>query len=278
MSTTATPPPDLDSFTDTGLLHEIAGHRCVAGLSTDPATGRTDCLIEYLPPAVLTDPALLNSLIHQAMSGAEHPQWRDLVVRVPGAHPAPAPLTRDLSYLVLTPGAADGAALPPGIRIRPPAGPAEDALVNGWLRQAIAFGNRQREVTMSEEDVRATADACLSAPGRHSLLAVADGHGPIAHATLLTEAADPLHGDRYIDLVDILVADGHDRRSLTDALVAHAARHAAALGLPLIGNVVHARTPDADGTHVVDALTARGWRLRDTYWRCPLDAIATEPR
>ncbi|MEV4443605.1 hypothetical protein AB0K09_32355, partial [Streptomyces sp. NPDC049577] len=262
----------------------VDGHRCVAGTSTDPTDGRVDCLVEYAPQAVLGDREPLARLIHRVMAAEPRHAWRDLVVRTPATVVPPAPLTRDLTYLVLGPGAGvPGPQLPPGLRIGPASGPDDDARVRAWLRRAVVAGNGQRAIAPDDAAIEETVELCVSAPDRLSLLVRADGPAgpePVAHATLLTGARDELHGTPFIDLVDILVADGHDTRLLTAALVAACARHATAAGLPLVGNVVHGRQPDGTdpGTRVVDSLAARGWQPRDTYWRCALEPDLWEPR
>ncbi|MEV6823586.1 hypothetical protein [Amycolatopsis sp. NPDC051102] len=275
MSAPVTMAPDWDSFAGSGLLHEVGGHRCVAGASTDP-DGHVDCLVEHAPEPVVTDPAALRLLAGTVL--AEHPgdRWRDLVVRVPGpVVPAP-PLARDLSHLRCT-GAFDATVRPPdGVRIAPSAGAGDEAHVRDWLRRAVVTGNGERELPQEDEVVDRIVDGYLTAPDRVSLVAsvtTAQGRLPIAHATMLTAAVDDLIGTSFVDLVDILVEAGHDARALIGALSAACARHARALGRPLVGNVVHSRSDAANGERVVASLVRRGWELTDTYWRCSLEGL-----
>lgn len=268
--------PDLESFAGTGLLWEVAGHPCIAGTSTDPADGRVDCLVEYAPEPLLTDPSALALLVHEVMAGQPRPRWRNLVVRSRGEVTLPAPMVRDLTHLVLDRAAGPGPLLPPGISIAPSAGPGADARVGDWLRRAVADGNSQRGLPDGGALVDETVDSYLAAPDRVSLIASLDTPGgprPIAHATLLTGAVDEVYGTPFVDLVDILVDEDQDVPLLTRALVAASARHAADVGLPLVGNVVHGLDAEGavQGERVVASLIRKGWQLLDTYWRCPLD-------
>lgn len=275
MSAPATTAPDWDSFTGSGLLHEVHGHRCMAGASTDTG-GRVDCLVEYAPEPVVTDPAALRRLAGTVLAEHACDRWRDLVVRVPGAGVPAAPLARDLSHLRCT-DAFDATIRPPdGVRIAPSAGAGDEAHVRSWLRRAVVTGNGERELRQDEEVVDRIVEGYLTAPDRVSLVASVTTEGgrlPIAHATLLTAAVDDLTGTSFVDLVDILVADGYDARALIGALSAACARHARAVGRPLVGNVVHSRADAANGERVVASLIRRGWELTGTYWRCSLEDL-----
>jgi hypothetical protein len=271
----AEPPIDLQRFADTGLLRTVRGLTCVAGASTDPSGVRVDCLVEYAPVAVLTDPVALAELARQVTPGIEAGARGDLVVRGWYGIELPAPLRRDLTYLTLNGPAPLPAS--PRIPIEPSRGPDTDALVADWLTTAFVRGGRAQGRPADSAAVRTIVRGILDAPDRISLLARPGGGAPVAHATLLTDSYDDLLGADFVELVDILVADGHDQRTLTAELVGAADRHARSLGRPLVGNVIHDHRPEERERTgaVVARLLGQGWQIRDEYWRCPFDDLST---
>lgn len=273
----AEPRIDLERFAGTGLLRTVRGVSCVAGASTDPSGTRVDCLVEYAPAAVLTDLGVLADLAGQVMPGTGDRRPGDLVVRGWYGIELPAPLRRDITYLTLGQPAPSP---PAGTVIEPSRGPDTDALVAEWLTTAFVRGGRAQGRPADPEAVETIVHGILDAPDRISLLARPGGGAPAAHATLLTGAHDDLLGTGFVELVDILVADGHDQRTLTAALVGAADRYARSLGRPLVGNVIHDHRPEhrEQTAAVVARLLRQGWRIRDEYWRCPLDELVVGAR
>ncbi|MEV6394681.1 hypothetical protein AB0M39_07845 [Streptomyces sp. NPDC051907] len=251
---------------EAGLLSRIGRLPLVAGEYREPATGELQCLVEHADPELLAHaPRMLDVLFRR------FPDCAAAVVRVP-AHITPHPVLRPLhTYLRHT-------AAPP-----PDDAPACDLVdidhaadhshrdqdfVGRWLTRALHDAAVDRGHTPDESGVEDSVHRLLAAPDRRSLLVRVPGRpDPVGHATMLTDAHDDVSDTRFVELVDILVDDSSLRRLATERLVAACARTAAALGLPLVGNVSH---PLHDGgadpaAEIVAALRRQRWTPTHVY-------------
>jgi GNAT superfamily N-acetyltransferase len=106
----------------------------------------------------------------------------------------------------------------------------------------------------------------MAAQDRETFVYLADGVA-VGHATLLCQASDPVTGEDFAELLDILVEPTHEVRGITRELVTAAAIRAGQLGRPLVGNVVHAVTEAGHGDRVVASLMKSGWSVAYRYWQ-----------
>jgi hypothetical protein len=253
----------LDRARDAGLVHEIAGRTAVVGIFADTVGGERQGLIEYCDPQLLGD----NARTLAAAVTAAFPAVDVLVLRTSDECELEPPWQAHLTYVRHEPASVTEPAAPAdGLTVRP-AEARDDLKILDWLVRAFeAYGEEQAHHGEPDE-VRDKARTVLAAPDRYSYVALADGV-PIGHVTTLSEADDDVTGRLYVELLDILVdADPPTRSAATAALQDAAVRHAARLGRPLIGHVVHSTRDDSKARAIVKALRGRGWTVDHRYWR-----------
>ncbi|HEY8978330.1 MAG TPA: hypothetical protein VIU15_01960 [Streptomyces sp.] len=258
----------LDGARDAGLLACFGRFAYVAGAYQEPVSGEHQYLVTYWDPALARRDTWWSEL--PAAARAADPLAQAVVLRAPAEVRLSPPWHRYITYLrydaaVAPPGAfADG----PAVR---EATSGEDGLIRRWLAMALATAAEAQGAPGGRPVPQDVVDALFGTPGRHSFVALRGGV-PVGHATVLCDEEDEVTGRRTAELFDILVeADAGERRRATAALVAASARHAARLGLPLMGNVVHTLAGASDpGERVVSSLTAQGWRPDHVLWRRPL--------
>jgi hypothetical protein len=240
-----------------GQLYEIDGLFYVAGSYVEPVTGEKQCLVEYADAALLAEPEL-GRLIARLTD--DFPQARRLVLRAPPQVALPAPWAPQLTYISYqgTPGAPDPAIVPARARDR-------DRLID-WLMRAFADAGSAFGGQAAAQSLHRLAEEVMASPGRQSLVYLA-GETAVGHATLLCEAGDAVTGERFVELLDILVEPDHDVRAITRELVTVAALRAAELGKRLVGNVVHAAHGGGNGDRVVASLLTSGWAVAFRYWQ-----------
>ncbi|MFE0420133.1 GNAT family N-acetyltransferase [Streptomyces tendae] len=251
----------LQAAADENMLYDLPGlGQYVAGDFTTP-TG-TSLLVEYCEAHVLTDGGerLLRSL------RAHFPGTRHVQLRTTAAVELTRPWFGDLTYLCHE--GAPPAAPPSSVRR---SGPHEDALIRAWLVQALRSGADVRGKPADSASLDAAAGEILANEGRESWVWMAEGV-PVGHATLQTNAYDAVTATSYVELEDILIDPPYQRSAMGD-LVAACVHRSAQLGLPLVGNVVHAVSDPDASEQVIAKLEGRGWRPDYRIWRCDLTAV-----
>ncbi|PRY41797.1 hypothetical protein [Umezawaea tangerina] len=262
----------VDAARESGLLRTVAGRSYVAGAYTDAVTGRRQVLVEYADHGLVEDPALLAELTGVLVAG--HDDADGLLMRTGPWVELPRPWRTQVTYVRLaggSPSDVDLAASAADVDFEvTTAGPEHDPLVLGWLERAFHAAGDEIEADVAATDAATAARSVLEQRGRVSLLVWHRGE-PVGHATLLCAAHDEVTGTDFVELVDSLVEPVVDVRAATTALTAAAGEHAAGLGLPLFGNVVHP-VGDSSGKaeRVLASLRRRGWRVSHRYWFAPL--------
>ncbi|MFI8101237.1 hypothetical protein [Streptomyces sp. NPDC086023] len=281
-----------------GLLLRRAGHRIVAGASTDPLTGARGVLVEYADPGAFTDGTLESVLADlEAPVGPAAPSTpvprpattgpgapvppvapdastaesgsavSRVQVRTPADTVLPPPWRRSVTYIRRT-GPLPDAPRPAGLRIVL----ADDALlpaVRDWMARAVRQGASEQGLPAPDGAVSDAVDAVLGEPGLAVLVALLDDR-PVGHAVLLGGARDAVTGRARAELWDVLVEPATPGAAdCRDALVAAAADRAAGLRLPLLGHVVHRAEETA--SRALTSLLARGWHTDHAYWTAPAD-------
>jgi hypothetical protein len=242
---------------EAGQLGDIEGLAYVAGSYVEPVTGEHQCFIEWADPRLLqseTLPHLTTEVI------AAHPRAQRVLLRAPAEYELPPPWRKHLTYVHYS-----GTAQPPGAHVRRSTA-VQDLLVAGWLVRAFTTAGESFGARTSPQDASDLADAVLSSPDRESFVFSIDGTA-VGHATMLCQARDPVSGEEFAELLDILVEPDFDVRGITKELVAACAVRAAALRRRLIGNVVHPFDSAAHGDKVVAALSRSGWSVAHRYWQ-----------
>ncbi|MFF3749494.1 hypothetical protein ACFYYH_03380 [Streptomyces sp. NPDC002018] len=265
----------LRAAAEAGLLDRFAGSPYVAGAYEEPVRCELQYLVTYCDPDLAARPSWWAEL--PALARAAAPAAQAVVARLPSDLRPPAAWRRYLTYLSYH-GAdrspAESGAPAPDLPEVVPALPEHDGPIGRWLGMALsnAAAAHGAERARPEE---AVVKSLLEHPGRSSFV-VLFGGSPAGHATVLCGEEDDVTGEPIAELFDILVeVPSADRPRATAALVAAAARHAAARRLPLIGNVVHTLVGESDpGEQVLASLTSRGWSHHHTMWWLPLDASA----
>ncbi|MCP2258159.1 hypothetical protein LX15_001853 [Streptoalloteichus tenebrarius] len=275
----------LDSARRRGLLHEIDGRRCVAGHCVEPVTGHRVLFAPFVEPALAESPDSLRSVLARA-AGARKPTR--VTLRVDPWIELPHPWWLRQTYLCLRvcppPSREEREAGTPnlepidGVRIRQAADD-DSPLVRAWLARALVDGHDQFGETADRGRVDAAVDALLASPSRRTLVAVRDGN-PVGHATMDVDARDSVLGTRFVELFDILVEQDARHREIVRSLAATCTAHAAELGRPLVGNVVHRHPTGEDhGRHVVARLRDNGWMPLYRYWSAdPAAVLSTATR
>lgn len=259
-------PQYLSQASDADLLGRIAGHRYVAGTSTDPLTGHQECLVEYCDPAIPLEPKLLSRL--EAELAERWPHARTIVLRTSADTVLSAPWTAHLTYVRRT--ATTPTPLPAGNGVEiTDAQHSHEPLLAQWLERALTDAQGDQGHLARPQAIAACAAEILAATDRRSFIALDHGR-PVGHATVLTRSHDDVFARDYIELVDILIEPGSDVRALTTALVGTATHLAGSAGLPLLGHVVH----DIKGEtrRILPSLHRQGWNTDHHYWRRPTPA------
>lgn len=242
---------------EAGQLGEIEGLAYVAGSYVEPVTGEHQCFIEWADPRLLRDETLSHLT---ATVAAAHPGSRRVLLRAPAEYELPQPWRKHLTYVHYA-----GTAQAPGAHVHRST-PVQDLLVAGWLVRAFTTAGESFGARTSPRDTSDLADAVLGAPDRESYVFSIDGTA-VGHATMLCQARDPVSGEEFAELLDILVEPDFDVRGITRELVAACAVRAAHLNRRLIGNVVHPIDSAAHGDTVVAALARSGWAVAYRYWQ-----------
>lgn len=249
---------------DADLLGLFQDRPYVAGTYRDPVTGQDACLVEYCHPDILRESAAEFA----GMLLAQFSAVSQVLLRIRAGTTLPDPWQPLVTYVrYASPGGDTAPAAGPVAVIE--GSPAHSGAVERWLVQAIrdAYASQQREAP--EPAVRAAAREIISAPGRRSYLAMADGRA-IGHLTILADSYDDVSGETYTDLVDMLVEPGDLARPARESLVRRAVADASRAGRALIGNVTHPLGADgAHGQRVLAALVSRGWRVDHADWMWP---------
>ncbi|RDG32049.1 hypothetical protein [Streptomyces corynorhini] len=255
---------------EAGLLARYDELPFVAGEYEEPVRKEPQWLVTYCDPALTRLPSWWSAL--PGLARAAVPRARSVVLRAPADAVPPAPWRRLVTYLRYD-GVPASAGSGDGDCEVLPAVPAHDGPIRRWLTMALSAAAVSHGAPAGHTADPSFADTLLNSPGRLSFVA-AQGGEAIGHATLLCDAEDEVTGRAHVELFDILVEAGDaDRRNATGVLVAAAARHAAGLGLPLFGNVVHTPAAEADpGEAVVTVLGGQGWRVDHVLWERPLFA------
>jgi hypothetical protein len=255
-----------------GLLHQVHGHRYVAGFQDEPMLNERQFLVEYCDEALLADRDWLAGLADHAR--ALEPEVAAVIVRAPATVRIGEPWHRSISYVSHPGGTAQAAPADPsqGVTVAP-AEAGDEADIAGWLVRAMVTGSTDRGRTADPATAELLVQEWLKAPGRFAYVARLDGRA-VGHATLLCDAEDEVTGRRVVELVDTLVdlTDPPVRRAALAALTSAAIAHAERLGLPLMGHVVHP-APDVAAGHgdrIVASLLSRGWQLDHVFWRRPV--------
>ncbi|MBB4678778.1 hypothetical protein [Crossiella cryophila] len=253
-------PDYLRSAEASGLLATLDGLPYVVGEHLDAVTGQRQCLAEYVDPGLLADPSALRRL-RQALATTAPAAERTVLRVPPDLSPGP-PWTPHLTYIRFT-----GKAGPVPPHVLPAETRHEPALV-GWLAAAFDLAGREQGHDAGARSAE-LATQLLAAPDRRSYVATAGGIA-VGHVTLLCAAQDEVTGRDFVELLDSLVEPDQDVSGLTADLVAAAAAHAEAEGLPLIGHVVHPVGAAASRAEAVLAsLLRRGWVLDHRYYSAP---------
>lgn len=245
---------------EAGQLGELEGLAYVAGSYVEPVTGEHQCFIEWADPRLLRDDTLSHLT---ATVAAAHPRARRVLLRAPAGHELPPPWRKHLTYVHYE--GTGGAANAPGAHVHRST-PVQDLLVAGWLVRAFTTAGESFGARTSSQDASDLADAVLAGPDRESYVYSIAGTA-VGHATMLCQARDPVSGEEFAELLDILVEPDFDVRGITRELVAACAVRAAHLGRRLIGNVVHPIDSAAHGDKVVAALARSGWAVAYRYWQ-----------
>lgn len=254
-----------------GLLRQVDGAHYVAAEQIEPNTGERYCFVEFCDSPLLTCRELREAFL--LALAAEFP-WAESAVVCTSAH-ADLDLhwQRLLTYYLWTP-----ARLAPAQPYRPEVRPATDLelprLVN-WL--ARSFTGTAAQPAQRATDPAQLATGILAEPDRRSWISWS-GAEAVGHATVLTGALDLIRGQRFIELLDILVEpDRDDRRERAAELLAAVQGYAASVRKPLLSNVVHLRgdleTVSRDW-QVADTLHQTGWTECDVYYCAQLPRSA----
>ncbi|MDT8912749.1 hypothetical protein [Amycolatopsis sp. PS_44_ISF1] len=260
-----------------GALFTSGSGSFVGGEYVDAARGETQFLVTYCDEAAVEDGSLLRRL--PAVAAAEAPACTAIVVRLRAGRELPSPWARHVTYVRHRGAAADPApAEHCGLRIVPAEDGRYEAVIAGWLADAVREAVVLQGGGLLDDQPAEIARQLLATPGRRTFVALADAL-PIGHATLLCAEEDDVTGEPFAELFDTLVVRGHPRHSEAIAgLVSAAVGHAAELGLPLLGNVIHqgATAPGADpGARVVSMLARSGWAVDHVLWRCAVVGEST---
>ena len=260
---------------ESGLLGRFAGSRYVAGTYEEPVRSELQYLVTYCDPDLAARSAWWAEL--PAIARAADPATQALVARVPSGHRPPAAWRPYITYLSCDGdrGAAGAGAPAQDLPEVVAALPEHDAAIGRWLGTALSNAAAAHGAERAQPEA-GVVSSLLDHPGRSSFVVLLDG-SPAGHATVLCDEQDDVTGEPIAELFDILVeARPADRRRATTALVAAAARYAASRRLPLIGNVVHTLTGEADpGEQVVTSLMSQGWRRHHAMWWLPLETPAS---
>jgi hypothetical protein len=247
----------LASALQAGQLYEIDSLNYVAGLYIEPVTDEKQCFVEYADEGLLIKPML--DRLTSALTD-EFPQARRLLIRVPGAVGLPGPWAPQLTYVRYggEAGSPDAAIVP--------ARPGDRDLIIDWLMRAFADAGASFGAQTESPGNRRLAEEVMAADDRETLVYLVDGTA-VGHATLLCDANDPVTGEDFAELLDILVEPAQDVRAITRELVTAAAVRAGKLGKPLVGNVVHSVAAAGHGDRVVASLLKSGWSVAYRYWQ-----------
>jgi hypothetical protein len=260
----------LETVAEAGLLQHFDGSRYVAGEFVDPISGERQCLIEYCHPCLLATTPTMEEFAR--MLAARFPDADALVLRAPAEVKPPRPWERRLTFVRY---AGKNGAVPSGVVL---AAAEHEALTARWLRQALTHAYCSQGRSPSQAAVASTASQIMAAPDRRTYIAIS-GSTPVGHVTVLSDRLDEVTGESIVELYDLLVETSNDRGGVTGRLVAAAASHAATLGRPLIGNVVHQPAPKSDtrehGLRVLEGLLSRGWEPDHVFWSARARDIAS---
>ncbi|WP_156374131.1 hypothetical protein [Cellulomonas sp. Leaf334] len=243
-----------------------------AGVFCDPVAGQDYVYVAELPAIASADPGSIRDSLRRAV--AEHGPGQPLLVRADAGTTLPGawePFMTFVRFRRLPADQVGPADEPPQPAVT--IGPvdvqadieARDAVL-GWLELALRRGYDEEGI--AADVARRWAHEIAADTDAESIVARVDGR-PVGHLTYRT-AEDDVTGERYIELVDVLV-DGPDRSWRTwveRALVRSADATAGALGRSLVGNVVHAAGDEGAerARTVIRGLTGSGWDVLYTVW------------
>lgn len=252
----------------TCALYAAGDHELLLTVWTDPVLDRPVLFCPWASP-----PADVPSFPLAALRAAGKVHWpgvTSLLVRLEGeGSPAGPGWRRDRIMLARVRPSPEPPAGTAGVTVRP-AGVEDRVPVLGMLLAALRTGyarHAEGSGPAIERALREVYARDLAAGTLRALVALVDGE-VAGHAVYRPRAHDDVTGAPHVELVDTYVLPGFGGTGLARRLAGHVEAEAAALGLPLRGEVIC----DPGGAWQVlhGNLRRAGWTPAWTMWEAPL--------